>query len=52
VLSAALVKKQINSISHLIADLLEDIKHKAGDEVTAHLDPTSGPLSDSDSTKS
>ena len=52
VLSAALVKKQINSISQLIADLLEDIKHKAGDEVTAHLDPMSGPLSDSDSTGS
>ena len=45
-LSAMLLKKQIANINQVINDLMEDIKHKAGDEVTAHLDPNGSPLTD------
>jgi cell division protein FtsB len=48
VLSAMLIKKQIKDIGQLISDLLEDIKLKAGDEVTAIFDRDKGPLSDND----
>ena len=41
-----LLKKQIANINQVINDLMEDIKHKAGDEVTAHLDPNGSPLTD------
>lgn len=51
-LSSLLLKKQITSINQVIKDLLEDIKLKAGDEVTAHLDPSGSPLTDGDSTVS
>ena len=45
-LSAMLLKKQIANINQVINDLMEDIKHKAGDEVTAHLDPNVNPLTE------